>query len=135
MLYQVQNMPYNLTTEHGRAQSYAHSEQGAFLVGEVERALEEQEARTAKAVELSIDKELANLNPIDSASDNLLQEFSIFQQELGKRDAKEFAVLLAAYSEERQVLHGNIALLTALVNEIKTLVGIREEQDHLHGNE
>lgn len=135
MLYQVPNMPYNLTTEHGRAQSYAHGEQGAFLVGEVEKALTEQETKTADAVEAAIDKELNNLNPIDSANDNLLAEFSIFQSELGKRDAKEFAVLLAAYSEERQALHGNIALLTGLVNQIKSLVGIVKEEDYLHGNE
>lgn len=135
MLYQVQNTPYNLTTEHGRAQSYAHGEQGAFLATEVEKALTEQEAKTANKVEAAIDKELNNLNPIDSASDNLLAEFSIFQSELGKRDAKEFAILLAAYSEERQVLHGNIVLLTALVNQIKTLLGIVPEEDELHGNE
>lgn len=127
MLYQVPNTPYNLTTEQGRAQAYVHGEQGAFLVGEVEKALEEQEARTAKVVEQAIDKELNNLNPIDSASDNLLQEFSLFQQELGVRDRAEFKKLIAAYSEERQALHGNIALLTALVNEIKTLVGIPPE--------
>lgn len=65
MLYQVQNMPYNLTTKHGRAQSYAHGEQGAFIVREVEKALEEQSSKLATEVDQLVSKEIDNLNPID----------------------------------------------------------------------
>ena len=115
MLYQVPNIPYNLTTEHGRAQSYAHGEQGAFLVTEVEKALDEQKAKIAYNVDAAIATEFAQLNPTDSSSDNLLEELTVFRSSLGIRDANAFKPLLIAYSEERQALLQNLELLKTLV--------------------
>lgn len=118
------HQPYDLTTEHGRAQSFAYSAHGAMLAEAVETSLQAQTDELCDQVETLVDKELARLT---EAENSLHGELAIFLSELGKRDAAEFRPLLTAYGEERQILDENIVILKQLVEQLKKLVGVEED--------
>jgi superoxide dismutase len=125
------NKPYSLATEHGRAQSIAHSAHGAFLADAVDKCLQDASKLLAEKIDTLIEKEFSALNPVNGSSGDLHAELSIFSQELGIRDHKEFQPLLVAYGEERTSLQGNIDILKNLIEQIKAMIGIEEEQDGL----
>lgn len=118
------NAPYNLTTEHGRAQSFAHSAQGAFLAANVESAMLSEMEEVCSDLENLIDKEMAKLNPDCIVNADLLTEFSQFQGELGVRDREVFSPMLAAYIEERAAVRVDMQVLTKLVQQIRNLFDI-----------
>lgn len=123
------NKPFELTTEHGRAQAHAHSEYGDMLASTVEHALQEQTDEVCDRVEALVEKEIEQLNKVDVEDQTLTQNLWLFHSELGVRDKNAFAKLVQAYETERAQLVGNIALLTRLIDEIKVQVGIDDEED------
>lgn len=123
------NKPFDLTTEHGRAQSHAHSPHGAFLVAVVEYCLQEQTDELCDRVETYIEKELEQLNEVELEDQSLTQNLWLLHSELGVRDKKPLSALIRAYEDERSKLVGNIAILTKIVEDVKIHVGIDEEED------
>jgi hypothetical protein len=117
---------YDLTTEHGRAQSFAYSAHGAMLAEAVETSLQAQTDELCNQVETLVAKELERLTEVETS---LYSELAIFSSELSKRDAKGFRPLLTAYEEERQILNENIVILTNLVEQLKKLVGVEEDDE------
>ena len=115
------HQPYDLTTSFGRAQSYAHSLQGAYLVNLVETVLQEAAEDNWEELEKLIAGAEEQAQPNCLADSQLLDHLSIFKTELGKRDRAEFEPLYAAYSEERQVFQQQLQILTDLVEAVKLL--------------
>lgn len=122
-----QNAPYNLTTEHGRAQSAAHSTHGAFLAGVVETALDQQAEKTATDLETLLDKAMAVLTPSCITSDELMVQLANFQAELGVRDKEEFGPIVQAYIEERVAVRADMQHLVNLVSSVRKLFNLEEE--------
>lgn len=123
------NKPFDLTTEHGRAQSYAYSSHGAFLVAVVEYCLQEQTDEVCDRVETYIEKELEQLNDVELKDQSLTQNLWLLHNELGVRDKKPLAALIRAYEDERSKLVGNITILTKLIEDVKIHVGIDEDEE------
>lgn len=122
MHHVTSNQPYDLTTEHGRAQSHAHSAHGAFLVAQIEKCLNEHERASLLEIREEVCKVLSNLDPTNTASDNLLGELRVFESELGSRDRAAFHPLVNAYSEQQQSLTKNLNAMLYLAQQIKSLI-------------
>lgn len=121
------NTPYCLTTEHGRAQSAAHSAHGAFLAQIVELALEDHNDSVSSELETLLDKAMAQLNPACITDDTLLADFANFQTELGVRDKEAFAPMVEAYIAERSAVRTDMQHLVNLIKSIRKLFYLQED--------
>lgn len=119
MHHQTTNAPYNLTTEHGRAQSHAHSAQGAFLAQQIETGVNNVLNGLCEEVLELIFKEKEKLSPEVLTEFQLDQHFHIFHNELGVRDRAVFNSLLTGYRDERQLLVQQIQILADIVRTIE----------------
>ncbi len=99
-----------------------------MLVDFIEASLIDANDTVCGQVAQLIEKELLHLNPIDSESDDLNAELSIFHAELGQRDAKEFKLLLSAYREQHSAMSGNIRILRSLIDSIRAMFEIPAEE-------
>lgn len=127
MIPQAKNAPYSLATEHGRAQSYAHSTHGAFLTASVETAMLTHAEEISEELCTLMTKGMANVN-INCATDHtLFQQLTEFNNELGVRDKEEFTPLVLAYAEEHKEVIENFQRLMKLIREIQTMFGVNEE--------
>jgi hypothetical protein len=122
------NQPYDLTTEHGRAQARAHSAHGAMLVAEVETSMLTQLEELGSEIEQLTDKVLADLNTEAVASAELLEQLATFQSELGVRDKEAFAPILESYNDERTVIRLDMQRLIKLIKKIRVVLEIEEEE-------
>lgn len=122
------NQPYDLTTEHGRAQAHAHSAHGAMLAAEVETSMLTQLEELGSEIEQLSDKVLAELNSESIASAALLEQFATFQTELGVRDKEAFQPLFEAYNEERTIARVDMQRLVKLIKKIRVVLEIDEEE-------
>lgn len=119
--HQTPNTPYNLTTEHGRSQSFAHGPWGAFLTKNVEQALQDQHEKFAFAVHNAVTAAVEKLSAETLAEFALRRHFEEFLEDLGKHDKERFAVLLRSYRQERKLFEEQIEIHTKLLAEIEEL--------------
>jgi uncharacterized protein YbgA (DUF1722 family) len=122
------NQPYDLTTEHGRAQARAHSAHGAMLASEVETSLLNQLEKLGLEIEQLTDKVLAELNTEAVASAVLLEQLATFQSELGVRDKEAFGPILEAYRDERTIVCLDMQRLVKLIKKVRVALDIDEEE-------
>ena len=123
----AKNAPYSLTTEHGRAQSHAHSAHGAFLAASVETAMLTHAEEISEELCTLMTKGMADVN-INCATDHtLFHQLTEFNNELGVRDKQVFTPLVLAYAEEHKEVIENFQRLIKLIREIQTMFGIDEE--------
>ena len=118
------NQPYDLTTEHGRAQAHAHSAHGAMLAAEVETSMLTQLEELGSEIEQLSDKVLADLNTEAVASAELLEQLATFQSELGVRDKEAFAPILESYNNERTIVRLDMQRLVKLIKKIRVVLEI-----------
>jgi uncharacterized protein YbgA (DUF1722 family) len=123
------NQPYDLTTEHGRAQSFAHSPYGAMLAEIMEQNIETAREELATSVDEAITKQLEGLNNLNLDDKILTQNLWIFHSELGARDKNAFAKLVREYEEERAHLVADINTLLELVNQVRELHDLENETE------
>lgn len=122
------NQPYDLTTEHGRAQAHAHSAHGAMLAAEVEASMLTQLEELGSEIEELSDKVLSELNAEAVASAAVLEQLATFQSELGVRDKEAFAPILESYNDERTVVRLDMQRLIKLIKKIRVVLEIDEEE-------
>ena len=118
------NAPYNLLTEHGRAQSYAHSRQGAHIVDALEVAIQTTREELSEELEKLIDKSMADVATDSRADSDLLNRLTLFRSELGTRDEPVFKLLLEDYKTERDFRNENLDKVLKLVSDIRLMFTI-----------
>ena len=119
------NQPYNLTSAHGRAQSIAHSAQGAYLADIVQSAMDEQKEDIANLVEVLLDKADEDFNLKCLKDENLPKEFEIFSKNITKSKRAEFEILLAEYLCERKECQLQLALMAKLMDALKNMFELK----------
>ena len=116
--------PYSLLTEHGRAQSYAYSQQGAHIASAIETSM----LATLEEVSVDLEKLIHNGTEdiaTDSRADSdLYNQLEVFRSELGKRDEAVFKLLLQDYKTERDFRNENFDRLLKLVEDIRLMFNI-----------
>ena len=118
------NSLYDLTTEHGRAQSHAHSAHGAFLVEIVEESLLSQLENLQGDIEQLTGKVLAELNTELATGTDVLEQLATFQTELGVRDKEAFQPIFEAFNENRTAVLVDMQRLVNLVKQIRVVLEI-----------
>lgn len=120
------NKPYDLATEHGRAQSYAHGEYGAFLVRTIEQSLENTQEQDGEIIANLVEAVGATVDWSAVQGEELSEQLVQFQKELGCRDAEVFLPICAAYEEERKRVEEVVKELKDLVNKICKICKVEE---------
>lgn len=122
------NSLYDLTTEHGRAQSHAHSAHGAFLVEIVEESMLNQLEKLQSTIEQSSDKVLEDLNTGVVNGQELLEQFTTFHKELGVRDKAAFQPIFEAFKENHIAVLVDMQRLIKLVKQIRVVLEIDDAE-------
>lgn len=117
--------PYDLTTPHGRAQSYAHGKHGAFLVSIIEQALEEQAVTLRKEFQKELEKEISDcvkqLSEDWQKPHSFSMAFENFRQELGKRDKLAFEPLVDEYKLDSNTTRKDLTVLFKFLEKVTIL--------------
>ena len=115
------NVPYNLLTEHGRAQSYAYSPQGASLASMVESSMLTTLEEVSEDLDKLIHTAMLQVATNSRADADLEIRLEAFRSELGVRDEPVFELLLADYKAERKFRNQNLDTLLKLVKDIQEM--------------
>lgn len=113
------HQPYDLTTEHGRAQSFAHGKWAATIAEKVDVALAENSAKVKFELHALIESDLVHISEDFIKDHNVENNLLEFAGELGKRDQEVFKPITETYLAQREESVKQFKLLMQLVEKIK----------------